>query len=64
MLTTTTFFVKTCFPNPFMIFKLGPLTESAKEVRVVLRGLIDYFFDNADGWKAVEPFPSKAKAPA
>jgi hypothetical protein len=48
MLTTTPFFVKTCFPNSFTSLKLHALTEAAKEGIFKLRDVITYFFENEE----------------
>ena len=48
MLTTTPFFVKTCFPKSFITFDLRTLTETALEVISRLEGIITCFFDNEE----------------
>jgi len=49
MLTTTPFFVKTCFPKSFITFDLRTLTDALPGVTFRLKGIITYFFDNEEG---------------
>ena len=49
MLTTTTFFVKSCFHKSFITFDLRTLTEALAKGIFRLKGIITYFFDNEEG---------------
>ena len=65
MLTTTPFFVKTCFPKSFIIIDLRALTEELRKVIFKVKGLISYFFDNEErktNSRVSHPFLQKAKA--
>jgi len=54
MLTTTPFFVKTCFPKLFITLKLRALTEAVHEVSLESKGIIANFFDMRNGEGANE----------
>jgi hypothetical protein len=64
MLTTSSFFVKTCFHKSFIIINLRALTEGLREAIFRLRGLTISFFDNREssGEKPRDQSPGKAKS--